>query len=134
MPAASFSAVHGIGFDNDLQPTPNPGVLPGMTFKVLGQTSNLAAGNAANQQTGTVALPALAAGTVGTVVVPNTLVTATTSLVLLTARIGPLGDATAARGVLVWIESVGAGTFTIGYLSPSALMANPWACHYYIVN
>ena len=127
------SAVDGLGVDT-LGEGINAGVLTGRKLKWFGQTAGVAAGNVANQGIGTVALPALAAGAVGTVVVGDTLVT-TNSLILLTSKIGPLGDATTSRGVIVWVESVNNGVgFTLGYLSPSAAMANPWACHYLVVN
>jgi hypothetical protein len=119
---------------------PNPGVEAGRKFCIPGQTVNKVTGGVANQQAGTALLSSaggtVTAGSTNTVVVANTLVTAA-SVVFLTAANEDTngtfgGDGTAGRGMAVWLESVGAGTLTIGF-RPAANMAADWSCNYLIV-
>jgi hypothetical protein len=139
--AVEPSVVDGIGYDDNTATAPNPGVMSGKKLKILGQTVNKATGNIANQQAGTALLSSsggtILANSVNTVVVSNSLVTAN-SLIFLTAanEVGAGtfgGDATAGRGMDVWIESVGSGTFTIGY-NPRANLAQDWSVNYFIIN
>src|SRR5690349_14848917 len=135
--ATELSAVDGISYDDTTATAPNPGITPGKRLKVLGQTVNKATGAVANQQIGTVDLPILAAGATGTVAVSNSQVTAN-SLIFVsvaneTAAGAFAGDTTAGRCVDAWIESVGSGTFTIGYHATAAMSAD-WSVYYLIFN
>ena len=121
--------VDGLGLDG-LAEGINPGLLQGRKLKWFGQTANTSAGNVANQGLGTVSLPALGANTSGTVVIGDGLIGATSILLLCP---NSKGDATAGRGVFAWVESVGAGTATIGYRCAAA-MSGAWDLHYLVLN
>lgn len=135
--AAEPLPVAGLGIDDNTATNPNPGVLSGKKFKVLGQTSNNSNGTVANQQIGSAPLASLAAGASGTVVVSNSLVTANSIILVSVSNevaAGTFGgDVTAGKSVNAWIESVAAGTFTIGYHS-AALMSGNWTAWFLIFN
>lgn len=126
--------VEGIELDNADAQNPNPGLKSGRKWRAHGQTGNTPAGNVANKSIGTVALPALNAGVVGTVDVVDGILNNNATLLFLCAR-NANADATASRGVLVWVESwPTSNTFRIGYVSPLANMAGAWSCHYWGIN
>lgn len=132
------SAVDGIGYTSG---TPaDPGIVANQQLRWFGNPNNLSGNQTANQQIGAVALPAIAAGTTGTVTVANGLV-GLTSYIFLTAVNNPgvaaptaPGDTTAGRGMDVWLENNNNGAgFVIGY-RPAAAMAAAWNCFYLIIN
>lgn len=135
--AIEQSTLDGVSYDDNTSTTPNPGMNSGRRLKWFGQTVNKATGNVANQQIGTADLPAIAAGATSTVVVSNSLVTANSLIFLSVANETTAGafagDTTAGRCVDAWIESVAAGTFTIGYHA-TALMSTDWSCYFLIIN
>jgi hypothetical protein len=141
MSTENISSIDGLTIDNTDANNANPCLITGRRLKWLGQTNNKVTSNVANQQVGT-ALLSSSSGTVvanstNTVVVNNSLVT-TNSIIFLTAAnevsAGTFGgDTTAGRGMDVWIESVTAGHFTVGY-RPTANMAQDWSVNFLIIN
>lgn len=135
---AVITPIDGISVDQLGSNAPNPGLSPGRSWNVFGQTHNQSGSSVANQAEGTVSLPAIAAGASGTVTIANSLITGN-SLVLLTVvnmpAAGGAGDATANRGVSAWIDSIAAGTMTIGYRNDGQnIMSQAWSCNYRITN
>lgn len=113
---------------------PNLGMRDGKPYlKALGQTSNTAAGNVANQPLGTVAVPAIAINVIGTVAVTNTLITANSIVMLTPRKVGT--DASTARGPVVWIDALAAGSMTIGVKAQGvAIGVSTYVVHYLIIN
>ncbi len=138
---ANWSPVNGIGYDNvDASPC-QPGLTVGRKLNSMGQTTNKVTSTVANQDCGAALLSSsggtVAAGTTVTVAVTNSLATALSMIwpaaVNNTTNGAFATDATAGRGMDVWIESTAAGFFVIGF-RPTANMAADWSCWYWIRN
>lgn len=122
----------GMGFTDPKKTIIHPGVTSGRVPHALGQEGKAATPSAlvANEFLGSVSLPAVNQGVVGTVTVTNTLYTVN-GLLFLTVVNGN-NDATANLAVLAWVQNkaVGGGQFSIGYTPLGANMASAWWCNY----
>ncbi len=136
-----WSSVGGIGYDDaDANPA-QPGLTAGRKLNSLAQTTNKVTSTVANQDCGAALLSSsggtVVAGTTVTVAVTNSLATALSMIWPAAVNNTTSGtfatDATAGRGMDVWIESTAAGFFVIGF-RPTANMASDWSCWYWIRN
>ena len=104
-----------------------------MSMQAWGQTSNTSGGAVANQPTGAVNLPILAAAAETTVVVNNTNITANS--IILAIAYNQTADATAAVSVIVDVRSVAAGTATFHASNRgTAAMVAAWTIWYVVLN
>lgn len=144
MPLGWITAVDYLEFDADPSSNlhaitnetnrPNLGIRQHKPYlKALGQTSNTAAGNVANQPLGTAAIPAIAINVIGTVTVSNSLITANSFIIPFCKKVGT--DASTARGPVVWIDSMGAGTVTFGVKAQGvAIAVSTYVIQFLIIN
>lgn len=143
MPLGWVTAIDYLEFDADPSSNasttsgevsrPNLGMRQSKPYlKALGQTSNTASA-VANQPLGTVAVPAIAISVIGTVAVTNTLITANSYVMLSVRRIGT--DSSTARGPVVWVDALAAGSMTIGVKANGvAIAVSTYVVHYLIIN
>lgn len=133
--ANPLSSVDGIGYDGDVTTgNRNAGWIAGRKPVSLGQTVNTVASTVADQMTGTVALPALAAAATGTVTITNALITAN-SMIFTQVRRGTTTGA-AGAGVVTEAQAPTAGSCVISVRNPgsAASLSTDYELWYWIVN
>lgn len=130
----SDPAGNGSQFPTTETARPNLGLRQFKPFlKCLGQTANTVAGDAANNWVGTVAVPAIAVGVVGTATITNSLITANSFIFLSARKVGT--DASTARGPIIWTDALAAGSATVGIRAQGvAIAVSTYVVHYWIVN
>lgn len=113
---------------------PNLGMRQNKPYlKALGQTANTVAGNVANQPIGTLAVPAISVGVLGTIALSNTLITANSMIFVSCRRVGT--DSSTSRGPTVFVDAQSTGSATIGVRAQGvAIAVNIYVVHYLIIN
>jgi hypothetical protein len=132
-----MSAVDGIEYDNLIgNSTYNPGLKANRKFKIHGQTANIVASNVANQEVGTVAVPALAAGATGTITISNTLITTTSLVQVMGWRIGTTTPGAGAYVAPTYFAAPASGSVVLNIINPTAvaILSTDFQLWYRIVN
>lgn len=126
------TGVDGIGYDDLAAFPPHPGTKAGRKLKSLGQTSNRAGASVADQDCGTVAIGALAAGASTTVTITNSLITTLSLIRVQPMNVGP--NATAGRGLVCSPRVPTSGACVVDVTSLQAIGSGDYELHFWITN